>query len=493
MVAKPESKIRAHQEADQILDEIGDIQAYNSQEASKELKALLKAMRDRSKHVDFPVDAFPAPMQYILKAFHDAFKYPVDYYGMAMMVGAGAVIGNAYVARYDYKWEAPPLMWGVIIGPSGMAKSKTMKAMLGPHYKIQDKYNEQYVTSQDIYQANIRRVKDGSMMEEEVGEEPRRQKIILKKSTMEALQQMLATNPRGCMIVRDELSGWIKSMNQYRAGDDQETFLEIWDNEDIHVDTVNRQIYIKKAFVNVLGGIQPGIIESLAADDRAANGFLARILFAYPQSMHKPYPSKNLPDPQIYDEYDRIISNLHALPVIYKDRINKYDTYEVEPIPLLLNKEARELYYKFLCDSTDQQNDTDDELTKAILAKMDTYCLRFCCLLALLDLACEHTQVNGVEDMKQYKIKPETVLNAIKLVNYFKYTAERVCVKLESPLKRESEELQTLYQVLPEEFSTKDIVETGEKSNISKRTIERFLGNKELFKRLGKGRYEKKY
>ncbi|MGM0806469.1 MAG: DUF3987 domain-containing protein [Bacillota bacterium] len=47
--------------------------------------------------------------------------------------------------------------------------------------------------------------------------EPQGQQLVTSDATWEALAEILENNPRGIMFHRDELSGWVKGMDQYRA------------------------------------------------------------------------------------------------------------------------------------------------------------------------------------------------------------------------------------------------------------------------------------
>ena len=120
---------------------------------------------------------------------------------------------------------------------------------------------------------------NNSKVKSEEPEKPEPARVIMNKPTMESVVKMAHKNPKSLLLVRDELKGWFVSMNQYRAGDDMETWMEIWDNKTILVDRVQKTFRVPRANVGVFGGIQSKIVQQLGANNNADNGFLQRCLF----------------------------------------------------------------------------------------------------------------------------------------------------------------------------------------------------------------------
>jgi len=87
----------------------------------------------------------------------------------------------------------------------------------------------------------------------------------------------------------------------------------------------------------------------------------------------------------------------------------------------------------------------------------------------------------------------EAVQGALKLVEYFKKTAIKVhfIVSNASPLDKLPTDKQTLYIALPDTFTTSEGVQVAESMGMAERTFKRFLNNKEVFKWIRQGEYEK--
>ena len=68
------------------------------------------------------------------------------------------------------------------------------------------------------------------------------QRSITSDCTVEKLGTMLDENTRGIGLLRDEITAWLRSMDQYRAqkkGTDAQFFLSAWSDEAVIIDRVS--------------------------------------------------------------------------------------------------------------------------------------------------------------------------------------------------------------------------------------------------------------
>ena len=97
--------------------------------------------------------------------------------------------------------------------------------------------------------------------------EPKMARAWLNDATVEALARRLAENPRGCLLWRDELSGWAQSMNSYKGGkgSDRQFFLSLWSSMATAVDRVSEvnPLILDQPFLAITGMIQPDTVEAL--------------------------------------------------------------------------------------------------------------------------------------------------------------------------------------------------------------------------------------
>src|SRR5205823_5783661 len=90
---------------------------------------------------------------------------------------------------------------------------------------------------------------------------------------------------RGLLIIRDELSAWVKSLNQYRGGkgSDKQFYLSAWNSAAIAVDRQGKTTLIDHPFLAVVGCIPPEVLPDLDDESGREDGFLHRLLFTYLQ------------------------------------------------------------------------------------------------------------------------------------------------------------------------------------------------------------------
>jgi hypothetical protein len=114
-------------------------------------------------------------------------------------------------------------------------------------------------------------------------------RVLVADFTTEALARILSENPCGVLNDRDELVGWVRSMDAYCGhgkGSDRQFFLSAWSGRSYLIDRKNHAdrapIIIRKPFICVIGGISPDLLPALADKCGREDGFLQRILFTFP-------------------------------------------------------------------------------------------------------------------------------------------------------------------------------------------------------------------
>ena len=116
-------------------------------------------------------------------------------------------------------------------------------------------------------------------------EEPIADRCWTDDATTEALAVLLVNQWRGLLMVRDELSGWIGSLDRYTAGKggDAAKWLEMFGGRPIVVDRkTSGTIYVPAAAVGIAGGIQPETLRRVLGDEHRENGLAARLLLSWP-------------------------------------------------------------------------------------------------------------------------------------------------------------------------------------------------------------------
>lgn len=270
-------------------------------------------------------------------------------------------------------------------------------------------------------------------------------------------------------------------MNQYRKGSDLEFWLSNFNNGSAKVNRAGSDsIYIEKSFIGVLGGIQPAVLDKIGSNAKKDNGFLQRILFAYPDKQTKPYPTDYVPDPRTFQMYRDLVFDLHTH--------NEHATSS-EPVKIELSKKAKQVFRDFEIYNVDLINQADNDNVKSLHGKLENYCLRIALVLEMMKVILKKGKVT-----ESTKIQPITIKGAILLTEYFRATGLKVLAKIEkvNPLDRYNATQQKVYEALPETFTTGQGVSIAMECNMSERSFKRFLQDKFLFDKISRGHYDKK-
>jgi hypothetical protein len=101
--------------------------------------------------------------------------------------------------------------------------------------------------------------------------------------TIEKLGELLRENPRGLLVQRDELAGWLRTLDKPGREGDREFYLEGWDGKGSYtVDRIKRRtVNIPCHTISVFGGTQPGKLRAYIAaatdpEGAGADGLLHR-------------------------------------------------------------------------------------------------------------------------------------------------------------------------------------------------------------------------
>lgn len=224
---------------------------------------------------------------------------PPDYPAVAAMVAVAAVVGRKVGIRpkeHD-DWVVVPNLWGGVVGRPGLLKTPAMAEPLRPLQRLEIGARQEHEAAEHGWEAsrrvakerahvdaqNIRRaLKDGGdanaiAREALAGEEdrPQRRRYFTSDTTVEALGVLLAANPRGILIYRDELVGFLRSLDREGHEGARAFYLEAWNGSGrFTFDRIGRgTVDIEAACVSILGSIQPGVIaEYVAAAARGGAG-----------------------------------------------------------------------------------------------------------------------------------------------------------------------------------------------------------------------------
>ena len=420
-------------------------------------------------NVDFPYDIFPQSLQDYITSHTIQHEYLAAFF----LTSLATAIGNtAYLEALD-GWYIKPSLYLAVVAHAGGAKSPALKIAYEFITATDTGNYKQHKGKLAEYNEMAAGKDKGNKGGQVVGVKPVLQQMVINDATIETVINVLQFNSNGCTLVSDELAGWMQRMNAYKMGDDVQKWLEIWDSSPVMLQRMSREeSKIVDYICNVVGGIQPGVLEQLSQGDNQHNGFYHRFLFCYPT----PKPKADFEQLYRPTHLKAIISDLFASLMSY--RVNQFkDKYA-------LSNEARTLYKQWHDTKNVEYNTTADENRKGIIAKYQAYCLRFALILQLIE---DNDQRTGV-------ISEAVMERAIRLTEYFLRNMDkalRLLAPSDDTLKLK-EPYASLYQKLPEKFEFGNGFVFADALGIKSGTFKSWLSrNKNLFVSTERGHYEK--
>ena len=320
----------------------------------------------------------------------EAAACPPDYVAVPLLASVSAVIGHARWAQATPGWSEPPHLWMADVGDSGVGKSPGADCLLRdvlPEIErrmladFPDRLREWHVAAElakaatETWQKEVRTAqKQGKappLPPPQTGPEPQAPRLRQNDVTIERVATLLATAaPKGLLIVRDELAGWITGMNAYNdAG--RAFWIEAFGGRPYRVERQKHPepIIVPRLAVSVFGGVQPDRLGPLMRE--ADDGLLARILWAWP-------------DPIPFRLSRRAPNSAWAIEAF--DRLRWLDLQPgdpSQPIMVPLADEALPLMEEFGQSIQDRQ-DTAGGLMRSALGKARGLALRLSLVLELL-------------------------------------------------------------------------------------------------------------
>lgn len=400
----------------------------------------------------WPVGVFPRKVEDYVQALARSLACPPDLPGACVLTVAGSAIGASRALAVTRKWlESPRLFVGLVADPGG-GKSPAVDQVTEPLASQQaqahadwmakkvdyDVLMEVYEQQKKVYakkMAELEKPKDGEKADGKrerppekpsPPERPAYPHSYTSDATTEALVPMLVENPRGFLLLKDELSGWIAGMNQYKAGGkgaDRQFWLSAWSGSSIKADRKSSReqgpLVARRPFVSVLGGIQPDLLSSLSDERGREDGFVHRLLFVYPEET--PWSRTIVESPA---------EGLEAGWVEVLEYLNHLEMAENEegeiagPYALGMTPEGKEFAAGWYAAHAEERS-ADDFPAHLVgpWSKMRSHFFRIALTLHMLRLACG-------EACSHEDVDADSFARAAQLVDYFKGQLRKVYARL---------------------------------------------------------------
>src|SRR5215470_20392239 len=178
---------------------------------------------------------------------------PPDFVAVGVFVAAAAVIGRKVAIRPKRQddWAVVPNLWGLAVGPPGLMKSPALTEALRPLHRLLTDAHAQYeeqllahhfrLAEQKARRHDLaRRLREAFANDaptEDLREHfdaapryavPRETRYLINDTTVEKLRELLNQNPNGLLLFRDELSGFLRTMDRPGHENDRAFYCEAW-------------------------------------------------------------------------------------------------------------------------------------------------------------------------------------------------------------------------------------------------------------------------
>ncbi|WP_225741666.1 DUF3987 domain-containing protein [Halospina sp. K52047b] len=259
----------------------------------------------------FPVELMPAPIRDY--AEDQAELIGVDP-AIISMAALGAVAGclddrvEIQPKRYDPTWTESARLWIGIIGDPSAKKSPGIKKALSPVRKIAAEWREEYAKKMKAWEEACKQKEKG----EEDPPAPELRRLTTSDVTVEKLGDILAKcEPRGIIVDKDELTGWLASMDAYKGGSggkDKAAWLEAYNGGGLEIDRIGRgSTWVANWSACVIGGIQPQVINEYANANNH-DGMLQRFMLIHAASAQQGVDRR--PNMEAKESYEALLRQL---------------------------------------------------------------------------------------------------------------------------------------------------------------------------------------
>jgi hypothetical protein len=422
-------------------------QGYGSRLKKKVVKKAKEISNQEDVIIDktdlnFPIDIFPKPIQNYILECNRTLDSSIDYMGCSLLWLISVCVGNSINIKVKNGWHEPATVWISIVGDAGVGKTPSISSIINPLLKVNNREIKRYIQELEKYRFYESLSPKDKKDYPEVPK-PLKSQFIANDITLEALVDLHQQNPNAVGVFKDELAGWIKDMNKYRAGSDLEFWLSSWSGKPVTLTRVTRpDSYVNKPLIPVLGGIQPSVFNQFATEENKDNGFLDRLLLCFPDIKVEKY-NENEMDYDVIEWYNNAIVSFYDTIKLLASKNTSEG--ELSSLNAYFDPDAKKEWVRMFNEITQIQNsDEENEYMKSMLPKQKSYIPRFALLIHVFD---SFFQYDGYDSLK---ITKDSVLKAEKLSKYFIANAKKIKIvtKEVSDLKKSAKEGKTNFDKL---------------------------------------------
>lgn len=240
----------------------------------------------------FDAELLPEALRGWVADIADRMQCPPDFTAVGAVVALSSLIGARAVVKPKARddWAVTPNLWGAIVGRPGVMKSPALSEVLKPLQRLEKTEREQWQAAHEAWQLDCKVAELAAKANEKqaaaqvakdpakarallqpadnMTPEPTMRRYVVNDATVEKLAELLTVNQWGTLVYRDEIHGLLCSMDKQGQEGARGFYLTGYDGNQGHaVDRIGRgESFVPRVCLAMLGGIQPGKVQSYVRD-----------------------------------------------------------------------------------------------------------------------------------------------------------------------------------------------------------------------------------
>ena len=407
--------------------------------SSHDAEEVLDDLAEGNDDWDFPTHVLGPPLEQFVNETAHSTGVSKSMVAVPMMSVLGGCIGSSVKLQVKKGWTESASIFSLILANSGSGKSPALKAVTAPTKKLTKELREQYLVEKSLYEEATKKGKKSNksnksddltdedilnMVDEAVEpQKPAYRRLTVQDTTVEALVPVLQQNPKGLLLVADELSQWASSIGEYKAngkGGDADKWISLYNSTQIQVDRKSQEepLEVDEPHLSLTGGLQPARMDVVFKDEHKDSGMASRFLMAMPQLNSIPRWTDAEVSDEVVQEYETLVRTLFGLPA--------------GTVTLELSPEARDLwieYYNALASHRETvMFKRGDHYEAANLAKFQSNAARLAVILHCVEHCHGGQDITGGMDTQ---MSGGTMRRALELAEWFRRERTRIKLVLE--------------------------------------------------------------
>jgi hypothetical protein len=427
---------------------------------------------------DFPMHVFPDVIRRSMLEVSEARSLAPQFVATAGLWTISSLAGSRYVS--DFNGDGKNILFCLLIAPVSVGKTPAFRVMCDTPLRAANEMFDQKYEDEVIKWNEEKAATDAKKF---IKKHPERYIPIAYDGTTEGYTSKHMSQPNGIGVYQDEAETILNAGSFKSNNDAISYFTQAFSggrNNQIRADKTKERV-VPNMNINLLMGTQPSRLKNIFTEDRLSSGFASRFLM-----VEADYRELNIDvDPfstrkEMCDEWVDIVTQLFFAGLEY----NNGDGIKTK---VAITDSAKDLYRKYyrevLIMANTRVNSKAEQYIIGTEAKMSAYLPRMIQILAILN------------NPGQPVITDEIVNNGWDLYKYYSESTVKIIGSLHNEIDTGlSKDLELLYQILPDEFTSKEAKDACIRCNLSDRRFEVSMRRKDfgqLFRKVSQGKYVK--